>query len=101
MTKQLLLFTFNSKNDINTKIIKLCFLFDIFAIVLLLNTFFITDSVLHDLYIAQGQLDFFYFLPIIIIINAITSVIKNILLILMFTERNIISIKENNFINKK
>ena len=95
MTKELILFTFSSKNDFNSKSIKICFLLNIFALFLFINTSFIDDSVLHVLYIAKGKISIFYFLPTIIYITIIASFIKNILILFVFTESNFISLREN------
>jgi len=101
MTKQLLIFTFNSKNDFNSKIIKICFLLYTFAFTLTLNTLFTNDSVLHDIFIAQGKTDILYNLGNIISVTAISLTVKNILVQIIFTEDNIIGIRENDSYNRK
>jgi hypothetical protein len=95
MTKQLIIFTFNSKNDYNSKIIKFCFLLYTLAIFLFVNTAFIDDNILHDLYLLQGKISIFHFINIIIYTTIISTTIKNILLLIIFTESNIISIRED------
>ena len=101
MTKELILFTFSSKNDFNSKSIKICFLLNIFALFLFINTSFIDDSVLHVLYMAKGKVSIFYFLPTIIYITIIASFIKNFLILFVFTESNFISLRENDDTYKK
>ena len=95
MTKQLLLFTFHCKNDFNSKIIKISFLLYNFVIYLWINTLFINDSILHDLFISKGKVGLFHYTYNLIIISIIVSTIKNILLLLVFTENDIVSLKEN------
>ena len=101
MTKQLLIFTFNSKNDFNSKIIKLCFLLYTFAFTFTLNTLFTNDSILHDIFISQGKTDIFYNIGNIIYISFISLTVKNILAQIIFTEDNIISIRENDSYKRK
>ena len=92
-TKQLLAFTFKGKNDFNSRIMKLNFLFLMFSITFFINTTFFDDIVLHDIFISGGKLNIMYFIPIIAYVTIITSVIKNILMELIFTEGDAISIK--------
>ena len=99
MTSQLLLFTFNSKNDFNSRTIKICFLLNIFALSFTINTLFIDDNIMHDLVILHGKIGIFFNLTNIIITAVITIVIKNILVAVVFTENDIISIRANPEIN--
>ena len=93
MTKQLLLFTFNCKNDFNSKIMKISFILYIFAIFLFVNTLFIDDSILHDLFIFQGKIDILYNYKNSIYITLICSFVKNLLALVIFTEYNAISLR--------
>jgi surface protein len=101
MTKQLLIFTFSCKNDYNSKIIKLCFLLYIFALFLFMNTIFIDDTILHDIFILKGKINILHFIRHIIYITLIVSFIKNILLQIVFTEDDIISIKDSDEADKR
>ena len=102
MGRHLLIFTFNCKNDFNSKIIKLCFLFYIFAIYLSANTYLINDSIIHDLYLSQGKLGIFYTLKKIGYMILFSTIIKNITIRIFFTEYDIIAIRvEEEFITKK
>jgi hypothetical protein len=92
-TKQLLAFTFKSKNDFNSLMMKLNFLFLIFSIIFFINTTFFDDIILHDIFISGGKLGIMYFIPIIAYVTLTTSVLKNILIELIFTEGDAISIK--------
>ncbi len=99
MTKQLLLFTFNCKNDYNSKIMKISFVLYIFSIFLFVNTLFIDESILHDLFIFQGKIDLLYNYMNIIYITLISSFVKNILALVIFTEDDVISLKtDDNYI---
>ena len=91
-TKQLLAFTFKSKKDFNSRIMKLNFLFLIFSIIFF-YTIFLDEIVLHDIFISGGKLSIMYFIPIIAYVTIITSIIKNILKELILTEGDAISIK--------
>ena len=95
MTRQLLLFTFNSKNDFNSRTIKICFLLNIFALSFTINTLFMDDNIMHDLVVLHGKIGIFFNLSNIIITAVITIAIKNILVAIIFTENDIISMRAN------
>ena len=92
-TKQLLVFTFNCKNDLNSKMIKINFLFLIISFIFFVNTAFLDERILHDIYITGGELGIMYNIPNFAYITLISLVTKNILMELVFTEGNIIPIK--------
>ena len=100
MSKQLILFTFHCRKDFNSKIIKIIFLLYTLIIFLLMNTIFVTDSILHDLFIFQGKIGIFYYIKRPIIITILTSLIKNILMLFVFTENDVVSIREENETDK-
>ena len=95
MTRQLLLFTFNCKNDFNSKIMKICFFLYMFSIFLFINTLFINISSLYKLFISNGKIDIFYDYYHLIIITVISKIIKIIILSTAFTEEDVISIRSN------
>ena len=95
MTKQLLLFTFNSKNDFNSRIIKICFLLYILALSFTINTLFMDDNIMHDLVVLHDNIGIFFNLKNIILTALITLIIKNILLVIAFTDDDITSIRTN------
>ena len=95
MTRQLLLFTFNCKNDFNSKIMKICFFLYMFSIFLFINTLFINISSLYKLFISNGKIDIFYDFYHLIIITVISKIIKIIILSTAFTEEDVISIRSN------
>ena len=94
MTKNILLFTFHCKNDFNSKIIKFVFLFYSFSIFLFINTIYVTDSILHEIFIFQGKVGIFYYIYRIILLALLLIFIKNILMLLIFTENDIVSLRE-------
>ena len=101
MTKQLLLFTFHCKTDFNSRIIKLVFLLYSFVIFLFINTLFVNDSILHVLFIFKGNIGISYYMDRIIIITFLSLIIKNILIFFIFTENNVVSIREYNETDKE
>ena len=93
-TKQLLVFPFHCKNDFNSRMIKINFLFFIISLIVFLNTAFISENILHDLYEFEGKLSLMYLIPTIGYISLITLAVKNLLMEIIFTEGDIILIKE-------
>ena len=94
-TKQILVFTFNPRNDFNSRVIKICFLLSVFTCTLTLTSLFINDKFLHNLYISDGSLDFVGNIPMNMYTCLITYIITRILTLLIFTEKNVIEIKQN------
>ena len=101
MTKQILFFTFSCKNDFNSRIIKFVFLFYSFVIFLFMNTVYVDDSILHVLFIFQGKISISYYIYRIIVITFLSLTIKNILLFFIFTENNVVSLREENETDKE
>ena len=96
MTKQLLLFAFNCKNDFNSKIMKICFFLYMFSIFLFVNTISIDISSLYELFISKGKIDIFYDYNHLILITTFCQLIKIIILLTAFTEEEVISIRNSN-----
>ena len=92
ITKNILIFTFNCKEDYNSKLIKSCFILYNLINHVLLNTLFITETTFQDLFISQGKIMFHNYIKIIII-TIIMMALKNILIFLIFTESSILSMK--------
>ena len=59
-TKQLLIFTFYTKNDYNSSIIKICLFLFCFASYFIVNALFFNDSTMHKIYEDQGKYDLIY-----------------------------------------
>ena len=100
MTKQLILFAVHCRKDYNSKIIKILFFFYILAIFLFMNTLFITESVLHEIFIFKGIVGIFYYFRRMIIITAFSLLIKNIIMLYFFTENDVVSLREENETDK-
>ena len=85
-------------NDYNSFIVKVCFLSFVFGICLGINTFFFTDKVIHKYYEKKGKETYLNctisHLSSIIISTIIASIIKSIMLILTFTDVDVIEIKD-------
>ena len=93
-TKHLFVLAFGCKNDFNPRTMKIDFMLFIFAIFLTTNTIFITDSTLHKLFVSNGKVGLFSDLTKIGVSFAISSTIKNLLLLVAFPEMDIIKIRE-------
>ena len=93
-TKHLLMFVINRQNDFNPRSMKISFLFSIFILLLTLNTIFVSDLTLHDLWISNGDVGFLYNIAKILFSVFITTIIKNILLIKLFPEKDIYKLRK-------
>ena len=97
--KHLIIFTFYTKKDYNSRIIKvILFLFSI-ALYFTVNALFFNDSTMHKIYQDQGNYNFIYQIPQILYSTIITSLINIIIKYLSLTERDILNIKKRD--NKK
>ena len=92
-TKQLIVFSFYTYSDYNSKIIKIFLFFIAFALFYIVNALFFNDSTMHQIYEDQGSFNFIYQIPQILYSTIISVVIKTILNILSLTEKDIIEIK--------
>ena len=93
-SKQLFAFTFCSFTDYNSGIIKKYILFLSFALHYTINTLFFTDANMHQIYEDEGQFNFSYQFPKILISAICSTVILRIILItLVLTDKSIIKIK--------
>ena len=87
----MLIFTFYTKSDYNSRIIKIVLFLFSFALYYSVNALFFTDSTMHKIYIDQGVFNFIYQIPQYSTI--ISSSINIIVKLLSLTERNILEIK--------
>ena len=92
-TRNIFIFAFNCRKDYNSRIIKVCYIFFIFALYFFINITFINDNILHYLSIFHGKLPIKSILSTIITATLISSFLKNILMMLVFTEDDILEIK--------
>ena len=78
-TKHIILFTFYTRNDYNSQIIKLIlFLFSI-SLYLAINALFFNDSTMHKIYIYKGNFKIIYQIKQLIFSSIISSVINIII----------------------
>ena len=91
--KHLIIFTFYTKNDYNSKIIKYILFLLSFALHFTINALFFNDKTMHKIYEDQGIYNFIYQIPQIIYSTFITSFISLVLNYLSLSEKNIIKLK--------
>ena len=91
--RHLLVFAFGCKNDYNPRTMKISFMLFIFAIFLTLNTIFVNDTTLHNLLISNGKIGIFANFDKIFLSILISTIIKNVFLLVSFPESDILEIK--------
>ena len=100
--KQLLIFTFYTNSDYNSRIIKIILFFFSFALYFTINALFFNDSTMHKIYVDRGNYNFLYQIPQILYSTIISSLITIIVQFLSLTEKNILTLKkEKKDINEK
>ena len=92
--KQLILFTFYTDDDYNSKIIKISLLLFSFALYYTVNALFFNDSTMHKIYEDEGAFNFIYQLPNIFYSTIISTFISTLIKFFSLTENNILSIKK-------
>jgi surface protein len=92
-TKHLLVFTFCTSNDYNSKVIKITLFFYIFVLFYTTNAMFFNDSTMHEIFESKSNYNFIYQIPQIIYSSLISSAFKIVLSYLALTEANIIELK--------
>jgi hypothetical protein len=92
-TKNLFIFSFITKNDYNSRIIKMTLFFFKFTADFTVNGLFFNDSTMHKIYVDGGTFDFSYHIPQIIYSIIISSVLITIVRLTALTEDNVIKIK--------
>ena len=98
--KQILIFSFYTNNDYNSKVIKVnSFLFN-FALFYIVNSLFFNDSTMHKIYEDEGIFNFIYSIPNIIYSLIISSIINILISKLSLSDENIIELKKESDINK-
>ena len=91
--KHLLIFTFYTKTDYNSRIIKIILFLLSFSLYFTVNALFFDDSTMHKIYEEKGNVNFIYYIPKILYSTIISAVITFIINFLSLTEKNIIEIK--------
>ena len=91
--KHLIIFTFYTNTDYNSRIIKLSLFIFSFALFLTINGLFFSDSTMHKIYENYGIFNFIYQLPKILYSTIISSLINTIVKFLSLSEKNILQLK--------
>ena len=92
-TKHVLIFTFYTSSDYNSRIIKIILFLFSFALYYTVNGLFFSDATMHKIYEEQGDFNFIYQIPQILYSTIISSLINVIVKLLSLTEKNILEIK--------
>ena len=100
--KHILIFTFYTSSDYNSKIIKIILFLFSFALYFTMNTLFFNDATMHKIYEDQGSFNFIYQIPQILYSTIISSLINILIKYLSLSEKNILEIKneKNNILEK-
>ena len=99
-TKHLLIFTFYTSNDYNSRIIKICLFLFSFELLITVNSLFFQDETMHKIYQDNGVFDILYQLPHIVYSSLISIIITTVVKLLSLTEKNIIRIKKEASLGK-
>ena len=99
--KHILIFTFYTNNDYNSKLIKIILFLFSFSLYFTVNSLFFNNKTLHQIYIDQGKYNFIYQIPIILYSTIIISFIDIIIKYFSLTEKNVIEIKKEKYIGKE
>ena len=94
-TKHILILSFYTKNDNNSRIIKITIFFFSFALLYAINSLFFQDSTMHKIYEDYGVFNFIYQLPKIIYSTIISAIINLIVKKLSLTENTLSEIKKS------
>ena len=91
--KHLIIFTFYTYNDYNSRIIKICLFFFSFALHLTVNTLFFNYKTFHKIYKDSGSFNLLFQLPQIILSTIISTVINMLVKTLSLTQKDILELK--------
>ena len=98
--KQLILFTFFRSNDFNLISIKICLFLLSFSLYFTINGFFFSDETMRKIHESKGYVDFLFQIPQILYSTIASSIINVILKQLSLSEKNLLSLKQENNLNK-
>ena len=90
----LLIFSFCSSKDYNSKIIKIFLFFYSFSVHLTINALFFNDSTMNKIYEDGGSFNFIYQIPQIIYSSIISGFLNSIVKYLALSEKNINKFKQ-------
>ena len=91
--KHLIIFTFYTMNDYNSKIMKISLFLFLFSLYYAISALFFKDSTMQKIYEDHGNFNFIYQIPQIIYSNIISSVFNAFIKYLSLSEKQIIKIK--------
>ena len=94
--KHIIIFTFYTKNDYNSRKIKIILFLFSFSLYLTINALFFNDNAIHKIFVDSGSFNFEYQIPQIIYSTIITSIINTIINYLSLSEKNILELKKHN-----
>ena len=92
-TKHLIIFTFFTKNDYNSRIIKISLFFFSFSLYLTVNALFFNYTAMNKIYQDQGSYNFIFQIPQIIYSTLICAAINMLVKTLSLSEKNIVELK--------
>ena len=99
--KNLLIFSFYTYKDYNSKIIKICLFLFSFSLYYSINALFFTDATMDKIYESSGAFDFIYQIPQILYSTIISNIINTIITYLALSEKMIIKQKNENKISRR
>ena len=91
--RHLLIFSFYTYDDFNSRGIKISLFFFSFELNYTINALFFNDSTMHIIYIGQGNFNFIYQIAQILYSFSISTIINQLILYFSLSERNIIELK--------
>ena len=97
--KQLILFTFIPTNDFNLLTLKISLFLLSFSLYFTINGFFFSDETMHKIHEDNGAFDIIYQIPQILYSSIVSAIINMILKLLSLSEKNILTLKQQNNIN--
>ena len=92
-TKHLIIFTFYTNTDYNSRPLKILLFLISFALFYTVNALFFNDSTMHQIYEDEGAFNFLYQIPQILYSTIISTAIKMIISFLSLTEKDFIKLK--------
>ena len=90
----LIIFSFYTKSDYNSKTIKYILFLFIFSLDLTINALFFNEATIHRIFEDQGNFNFIYQIPKILYSTIITSTINLIIKYLSLSEKNVVKVKK-------
>ena len=88
-----IIFAFYTKNDYNSRNIKISLFLFYFSLFYTVNAIFYNDTIMHQIYINKGEFKFIYQLPQILFSTIISGIINSIISYLSLIESNILKLK--------